>query len=135
VSLNPYLFFNGTCEEAFTFYAKVLKGRIEAMMTYAEAPPEMEASPAQRDKIMHAYLRFEDHALMASDAPPDHAAPMSGFAVQVAIGEPGEAERIFDALAEGGTIQMPMEETFWARRFGMVVDRFGVPWMINCNKD
>jgi PhnB protein len=134
VSLNPYLYFNGNCEEAMRHYAEVLGGEIETMMTYAEAPAEEAQAPAMREKIMHAYLKFEDQALMASDAPPEHFERPQGFAVQLAVGEPGEAERIFNALAEGGEVRMPMEETFWAIRFGMLVDRFGVPWMINCNR-
>jgi PhnB protein len=134
VSLNPYLYFNGNCKEAMTFYAEVLGGRIETMMTYAEAPDEEPQPPALRDKIIHAYLKFEDQALMASDAPPELFERMQGFSVQIAVGDPGEAERLFTALADGGEVRMPLKETFWASRFGMLVDRFGVPWMVNCNK-
>jgi PhnB protein len=134
VSLNPYLYFNGNCKEAMTFYAEVLGGRIETMMTYAEAPSEEPQSPALGNKIIHAYLKFEDQALMASDAPPELFERMQGFSVQIAVGDPGEAERIFTALADGGEVRLPLKETYWASRFGMLIDRFGVPWMVNCNK-
>ena len=134
MSLHPYLFFNGTCEEAFKFYAEILGGTIEAMVTYAEAPSDDNPLPEHPGKIMHAYLKFEDSALMASDAPPDRFERMAGFYVQVAFAEPSQAERVFSALAAGGKVQLPLEETFWARRFGMVTDRFGVPWMVNVNK-
>ncbi len=134
MSLQPYVFFNGTCEEALKYYAELLGGRIEAMVTYGEAPTEEPTPPGFERKIMHAYLKLGDQALQASDAPPDHFEPMKGFYLQLGVAEPGEAERVFGALAEGGEVQMALKETFWAQSFGMLVDRFGVPWMINCNK-
>jgi PhnB protein len=86
------------------------------------------------DRIMHARLQVGDAVLMGSDSPPDRAESPKGFCVMLQIDDPAEGERIFRALGDGGTVQMPYEETFWAHRFGMVVDRFGIPWMINCEK-
>jgi PhnB protein len=132
VQLNPYLFFNGQCEEAFKFYADCLGGQIEAMMTHAGTPAEEQVPAEWREKIIHARLTVAGQVLMASDAPPEHYQKPQGFSVSLGISDPAEAERIFNALAESGTVQMPLQQTFWARSFGMCVDRFGVPWMINC---
>ena len=132
MKLNPYLLFDGQCETAFEFYEKILDGKIEAMMTH-EGTPAAEQVPAQwRKKILHARLIVGDQMLMGSDAPPDRYEAMKGFSVAIGVNDPKEAERIFRALAEGATVQMPIQETFWAVRFGMLVDRFGTPWMINC---
>jgi PhnB protein len=90
--------------------------------------------PGWRNKIMHARLTVGDKMLMASDAPPDRYEAMKGFMVTLGIGDPSEAERLFHVLSENGTVQMQIQETFWARRFGMLVDQFGTPWMINCEK-
>jgi PhnB protein len=134
MQLNPYLTFDGRCEAAFEFYAKVLGGKIEAMMTYGGSPMAEQTQPESRKKIMHARMTVGDKMLMASDAPPDRYEAMKGIMVTLGIDEPGEAERIFHALSENGTVQMPIQETFWARRFGMLVDQFGTPWMVNCEK-
>ena len=132
--VTPYLSFDGTCEEAFTFYAAVLTGKIEALMRF-EGSPMAEHVPADwRSKVMHAGLSIGDQALMGSDGPPGRYERPQGFAVSLQIDDAAEAERVFDALAEGGTITMPLGETFWALRFGMLVDRFGTPWMVNCNR-
>lgn len=132
--LNPYLNFNGDCKEAFTFYAKTLGGNIEAMMPHAGTPAAEHAPPEWQDKILHARLTVGDQILMASDAPPGRYQAPQGLYVSLNIAEPAEAERIFQAFAEKGTVQMPLQETFWALRFGMVVDSFGTPWMINCDQ-
>jgi PhnB protein len=134
MQLNPYLMFKGQCEEAFTFYAKVLGGKIVAMMTHEGTPAEGNVPAEWRKKIIHARLQVGDMLLMASDAPPTHSESMQGFKVNIGVDDPKEAERIFQALSEGGTVQMPIQETFWAVRFGMLVDRFGTPWMVNCEK-
>ena len=134
MQLNPYLVFDGRCEAAFKFYEKALGGKIEAMMTYGGSPMSEQTSPEWRNKIMHARLSVGDKMLMASDAPLDRYEAMKGFSVTLSIDDPGDAERIFHALSENGTIQMPIQETFWARRFGMLVDQFGTPWMVNCEK-
>ena len=134
MQLNPYLTFNGQCEAAIKFYAKVLGGKIEAMMTYGGSPMAEQTRSEWRNKIMHARLSVDDKMLMASDAPPDRYEAMKGIMVTLGIDDPAEAERIFHVLSENGTVQMPIQETFWARRFGMLVDQFGTPWMVNCEK-
>jgi PhnB protein len=130
MQLNPYLFF----KEAFTFYEKVLGGKIIAMMTHGETPAAEHTKPEWQDKIIHARMTFGDQVMMASDAPPEHHRPMQGFSVSLSVEEPAQADRIFKAFSEGGEVTMPIQETFWAHRFGMLVDRFGTPWMINCEK-
>lgn len=130
--LDPYLIFNGQCAEAFKFYADVLRGRIDALLTHGETPAREHVSPDWYDKIMHAHLTVGDMVLMGSDAPAQFYRTPQGFSVSVQLTDPNEAERIFNALAENGVVRMPLEETFWAKRFGMLVDRFGIPWMINC---
>lgn len=135
MQLNPYLFFNGNCEEAFTFYARVLGGKIEAMFPHAGTPAESSVPAEWRSKIMHARMSVGAMTLMASDAPPAHSeGAMKGFSVSLGVEKAEDAERIFHALAEGGQVRMAIQETFWAIRFGMLVDRFGTPWMINCEK-
>ena len=134
MQLNPYLFFNGNCEEAFKFYEKCLGGKIEAMMTHAGTPAEAQTPAEWRNKILHARMVVDGQLLMGSDAPPGHQEESKGFSVSLQMKEPAVAERIFHALAEGDTVKMPIQETFWAARFGMLVDRFGIPWMINCEK-
>jgi len=132
--MNPYLFFNGNCEQAFKFYEKILGGKIVAMMSHEGTPAEAHVSPEWRKKIMHARLVAGDMVLMGSDAPPPNQEPMKGFSVSLQVEKPADAERIFGALSKNGTVKMPLEETFWAQRFGMLVDQFGTPWMINCEK-
>ncbi|HEY8610679.1 MAG TPA: VOC family protein [Roseomonas sp.] len=131
MKISAYLFFNGNCEEAFTRYQQILGGRIIGMLRARGTPAEAQMPPDWQDKIMHACLDLGGVQLMASDAPPGCSGSPQGFAVQLAPETAEEAERIFAALAEGGTVRMPLERTFWAERFGMLVDRFGVPWMIN----
>jgi PhnB protein len=134
MQLNPYLTFNGQCEAAFKFYERCLGGKIVAMMTHVGTPAEQQVPAEWRNKIMHARLTVNDEVLMGSDAPPDHYQPPKGISVALQIKSAADAERTFNALAENGTIQMPIQETFWATRFGMLVDQFGIPWMINCEK-
>ena len=134
MELNPYLTFNGQCEAAFKFYEKVFGGKIEAMMTFGSSPMAEQTPPEWRNKIMHARMSVGGKTLMASDAPPDRYEAMKGIMVTLGIDDPGEAERIFRALSERATIQMPIQKTFWAERFSMLVDKFGTPWMVNCEK-
>jgi PhnB protein len=134
IQLSAYLLFNGQCEEAFRFYEKCLGGKIVAMLPY-EGSPAAEQVPAEfRSKILHALLTVDGQSLMASDAPPGRYSEPKGFSVSLQMKDVKEAERIFQALAENGKVGMPFQETFWAARFGMVVDRFGTPWMVNCEK-
>lgn len=132
MQLNPYLTFNGQCEAAFKFYERCLGGKIEAMITHAGTPAEQHVPPEWRKKILHASLTVGGEVLMGSDAPPDRYEEPKGFSVSLQIKDPADAERIFAALAENGVVRMPLQQTFWAHRFGMLVDRFGTPWMINC---
>ena len=132
MQLNPYLLFNGQCEAAFKFYAQLLGGKIDGMLTHASTPAEQQVPAEWRDKILHARLIVDDNVLMASDAPPGHYEQPKGFSVSIQISDRAEGERIFNALAENGTVGMPFQQTFWASGFGMCVDRFGIPWMVNC---
>ena len=132
--VNPYLTFDGDCEEAFKVYEKVLGGKIVAMMPHEGTPAETHVPAEWRKKILHARLVFGDNVLMASDAPPGRFERMQGFSVSLVLKDPDEAERIFNAFANGGTVRMPLGETFWAIKFGMLTDRFGTPWMVNCEK-
>jgi PhnB protein len=128
----PYLDFDGNCHEAFDFYAVVFNGRITMRMTYGESPMADDMPPATHGRVMHAQLETAEGVLMGADAPPPHAT--SKGCVNLAIDTPAEAERVFHALAEGGAVQMPIAETFWAHRFGMLTDRYGKAWMVNCTK-
>jgi PhnB protein len=132
MQVNPYLTFNGQCEAAFKFYAQCLGGKIEAMMTHGDSPMANQVSSEWHKKILHARLMVGDKILMGSDAPPERYENPQGFSVSLGIDDPAAAERIFHALAENGTVTMPIQQTFWALRFGMLVDRFGIPWMVNC---
>jgi PhnB protein len=134
MELNAYLLFDGNCEAAFRRYERVLGGRIEALLTYEGSPAAGQVPPHWQKKILHVRLTVGDEALMGSDTPPGRYEPMKGFSVTISVQEPQEAERIFNALAEDGTVRMPIGETFWARRFGMLIDQFGTPWMINCGR-
>ena len=132
--LNPYLNFNGQCEAAFKFYEKCLGGKIVMMMTHAGMPVESQVPREWRDKILHATLNLGDQVLQGADLPPEHYKKPQGISVMLALTDIAEAERIFRALTENGTTTMPLQETFWAARFGMLIDQFGIPWMINCGK-
>ena len=131
-----YLSFDGDCEEAFKRYEKVFRGKILMMMRHSDAPPGsgVPQNPEVANRIMHARLEAGGRLLMGGDAPMHGPAKPQGFCVCVAVGNPAEAERVFKELSEGGTVVMPIGETFWAQRFGMVTDRFGTPWMVNCEK-
>ena len=134
MQLNPYLTFNGQCAAAFKFYEECLGGKIEMMMTHAAAPIADQVPAGWRDKIMHARLTVGGKTLMGSDAPPDRYEAAKGFSVSISVDTPVEAERIFKSLSSKGTVQMPIQQTFWAARFGMLVDQFGIPWMVNCEQ-
>ena len=130
--LNPYLLFNGNCAEAFKFYEETLGGKIESMFPYTGSPAAEHAPPEWGDKIMHATISFGDQKLMGSDAPPGRYEQPKGMSVSIGLNDRDKGERIFNALAAGGTTIMPFEKTFWAAGFGMCTDRFGIPWMVNC---
>lgn len=134
MQITPYLFFDGQCEAAFQFYAKCLGGDIIASMKYGNSPGCEAMSPQGRDRIMHTALKVGDKLLMASDCPPGRYEKPQGLSVSLEFDKPEKAESVFAELAENGQVQMPMAETFWAIRFGMVTDRFGTPWMVGCSK-
>ena len=131
MSINPYLFFNGDCAEAFRFYQQVLGGDLH-VMTNAEAPSDADSMPgAKPDQVMHASLTLPDALLMGSDDPTSDGGPKVGVAVAYTAPDTDSARRIFDGLSAGGEVQMPFEATFWSQGFGAFLDRFGVPWMVD----
>ncbi|HEX4266984.1 MAG TPA: VOC family protein [Steroidobacteraceae bacterium] len=134
MKLNPYLNFNGNCEEAFQFYSKVLNGTDMRVMKFRDSPMGEKMPEAEKDMVVHARFNAGDTTVMGSDGPGGHYNKPQGYATNIDVETPEEAERIFAALSEGGNVGMPIQETFWAKRFGMVTDRFGTPWMVNCEK-
>jgi PhnB protein len=129
--LNPYVFYNDKCEAAFKYYEKVLGAKIEVLIRAEEAPADMPTAPERKKTIMHGRLSIDGDVLMASDAPPERLSKPQGFRVSLTIHDPAEAERKFNALAEGGSIDMPFGKTFFSKGFGMCIDQFGIPWMVN----
>ena len=135
MQINAYLSFDGQCEAAFQFYEQLLGGKIEGIFRYAGTPMANQVPPEWGEKIMHIRLTVGTSELMGADSPPEHGQePAKRFCMSIGLQDPQEAERIFHALAEGGTVRMPLQTTFWAARFGMLADRFGIPWMINCEE-
>ncbi|HVL91979.1 MAG TPA: VOC family protein [Acidimicrobiales bacterium] len=130
MALHPYLMFGGNCREAFTRYQEIFGGEL-TVLSMADAPPEVPVAEGQADLVMHAALMFDGQLLMASDDPSPDFGPVQGMQVNYSVADVAEAERVFEALTDGGTTTMPMAETFWSPRFGMCVDRFGTPWMVN----
>ncbi|WP_095081794.1 VOC family protein [Mesorhizobium sophorae] len=132
--MQPYLFFKGECEDAFKLYATCLGGKIEAMLSY-EGTPAADHVPAElRSKIINARLAVGNTVLLGTDVSPDRYHEPQGFSVALPVDSPTEAERVFQALAEGGTVRIPLEQNFFAVRYGTLVDRFGIPWMIVCQQ-
>jgi len=132
MQLIPHLNFKGNCEEAFKLYAQSLRGKIQTLMTFGDSPMADQVPSDWGGKIIHATLIVGSAQLMGSDAPPERYERPKGMTVTLQLDDPAEAERIFRELSESGTVTMPIQQTFWAARFGMLVDRFGIPWMINC---
>ncbi|HET9316702.1 MAG TPA: VOC family protein [Vicinamibacteria bacterium] len=131
-TLDAYLTFDGTCAEAMRFYERTLGGKLETLMTHAESPMADQVPPASRDRILHARLVVDGRHLMASDSPAGQPYEgMHGFSLSLDYGDVAEARRVFDALADGGRVNMPLQKVFWADLFGMLVDRYGTPWMVN----
>lgn len=129
--LDSYLFFSGNCAQAMRFYERTLGAKLENIMTYGQAPDPAQCPPGAKDLVMHSALKIGDRTLMASDVPPGmERKPMGGFALSVVYDSVDEARRVFEALAQGGSINMPMTKTFFADAFGMLVDQFGTPWMV-----
>jgi PhnB protein len=132
MNLVPYLNFPGQCREAMEHYAELLGANVVAMLTHGESPMAEHLPLEQHGTILHARIERDGFTLMASDAPPDRYLQPQGLWVSIQVDAADEADRIFSALSDGGKVAMPIDETFWATRFGMVVDRFGTPWMVNC---
>jgi len=132
--VHPYLNFNGQCDEALKFYEKCLGAKVAFKMTIGESPMAKDMPPEQHNQILHASFRVGDHLLMCSDACCGHYQVPQGISISLNIDTAEEAERVFAALSENGNVRMPIQETFWAIRFGMLTDPFGIPWMINCEK-
>lgn len=130
MEFTAYLNFPGTCAEAFRFYEKTFGGKISTMQTFGETPMKDHVPPDQHGRVMHAHLAVGSAALMGSDGVGQQATP-EGMSVAIGVQGYAEGERIFNALADGGSVTMPYQQTFWSKGFGMVTDRFGVPWMVN----
>jgi PhnB protein len=134
MQVQSYLFFDGRCEEAIEFYKKALGAKVEMLMRFSESPdppPPGMLPPGSENKVMHSSLRIGDTTVMASDGGCTGKASFQGFSLSLAVASVAEADRLWDALGDGGKVQMPLGKTFWSPRFGMVTDRFGVGWMIN----
>lgn len=131
MKIEPYLSFNGNCAEAFKFYQQVFGGTIQGMFKYGESPMADQTPPDFKDKVMHVRLTIGDQDLMGADAPPQYFSKPQGMTVSIGVKTVEEAERVFAALSEGAEVKMPIQQTFWSPRFGMLIDRFGIPWMVN----
>ena len=129
--LTTYLAFDGDCKAAFAMYEKVLGGKITMMMTNGESPMADQTPADWKDKIMHITLETPGGVLQGADHPQGKQVNPAGFSVCVGVKDKAEAERVFKGLSEGGQVQMAMAETFWSPGFGMCIDKFGVPWMVN----
>ena len=133
MQISPYLNFNGNCAEAFKFYEKCLGGRIEMMHTYGDSPMKDQMPPEARNRVMHVHLNVGGQTLFGSDSPTPEPNPPHGFHVSIAVDSEADGQRVFRELSAGGQVVMPFEKTFWSPGFGMLVDRFGTPWMVNVN--
>lgn len=134
MNFSTHLNFNGNCDEAMKFYEKTFGGKIEFKMTWGESPMCKEVGADFQDKIMHESMSLGHTMLMGADAPPGRFQKAQGIVVSINVETPEDADRVFKSLSDGGSVQMPIAETFWAKRFGMATDKFGIPWMVNCSK-
>ena len=133
MQMSPYLNFKGDCEEAFKFYERCLGARMGPIFHYAGSPMAGEVSSAFLDRVMHGSVTVGEQVLMGADLLPERYEAPKGFSLSLQIRSPVDAERVFRELAEGGKIVMRLEKTFWAERFGVLIDRFGIRWIINCD--
>ena len=133
IGVKPYIGFTGNCEEAFNFYKDAMNAQIQGMLKYSES---LMAGQGNDDNIMHATLKIGDTIIMAADSMSDKHPVTVGNNIAMALGldDPEDAERIFANMSKGGQVTMPLQETFWAKRFGMLTDKFGINWMFNCEK-
>jgi PhnB protein len=130
MNVQPYLSFEGRAQEAIDFYKSALGAKVDMVMHFKDAPPEMQTSPESKDKVMHSAFHIGDTQVMATDGQCSGKATFSGITLTLNAASTAEAEKLFNALAQGGKVNMPMSETFFAHRFGMVADKFGVGWMV-----
>ena len=135
MQMNAYLSFKGRCEEAFRCYERAFGGQLGTIFRYGGSPMEDQVPAAWHDKVMHATLTIGHQVLNGGDVVPQQYEEPKGFSLSLNLTSEADAERIFGELAAGGRVVMPLQQTFWAARFGQVVDRFGIPWLINCESD
>jgi PhnB protein len=134
MKLNPYLAFDGRCREAFAFYEKALGGKIAFIQTMGESPMAANMPAEAHGRVMHVTLHVGDQVLQGADAPPGQFTKPAGFCVALHVDDAAQGERVFNALATDGQVQMPFQATFWAKGFGMLVDQFGTPWIVNAEQ-
>jgi PhnB protein len=132
MQVNPYLHYDGNCEEALNFYVRAIGAKIDVIMHVEGSPAAEHMPPEMAKKVLHGQFSIDGEVVMASDAPPEYVVKPQGFSVCLQAEDPAEGEKTFKALAEGGTIRMPFGATFWSKGFGMCTDKFGIPWMVNC---
>jgi PhnB protein len=130
MNIQPYMSFEGRCDEAIEFYKKAIGAKVEMLMRFKECPDQSMASPGSADKVMHAALRAGDATLLMSDGRCGGSPNFSGISLALYVANEAEADRTFSALAEGGKVNMPLAKTFFSPKFGMVSDKFGVGWMV-----
>jgi PhnB protein len=134
MKINPYLSFDGHCREAFDCYAQVLGGRVVFIQTYGESPMATQMPADVQNRVMHVSLQVGDQVLQGADAPPGQFSTPAGFCVAIHLEDAEEGRRVFQALSDDGVVQMAFQPTFWAEGFGMLIDRFGVPWTVNAGQ-
>jgi PhnB protein len=130
MNLQPYLSFDGRCDEAIDFYKRALGAEVQMLLRWKDSPDPSMCQPGTENKVMHSQIRIGDTVVMASDGRNGGKPNFQGFSLSLTVSDEAEAERLFTALGDGGQVQMPLQKTFFSPRFGMVADRFGVPWMI-----
>jgi PhnB protein len=130
MQVQPYLFFDGRCEDAIEFYKKALGAKVEMLMRFKESPEPHMHAPGSEDKVMHTCFKVGDTAIMASDGRNTGNPNFEGFALAIDAKNEAEADKMFNALSEGGKVTMPLAKTFFSPRFGMLADKFGVHWMV-----
>ena len=134
MDVTTYLTFAGDCEAAFRFYEQHLGAKVGELFRYGDTPAAAQAPPNWKDKVMHGNITIGGQRFMAADVTPDKFERPAGFSLSIQLSDVAEAERIFKTLSAGGKVVMPLEKTFWAARFGMLVDRFGIRWLVNCDE-
>ena len=135
MQVSVHLTFNGNCQEAMELYCKLMDGKILSITTFGETPAGQDVPDDWQGKVVHGTMSLGNIAVATADIPPERYQSSQGINMFIEIEDPDEASRVFARLAEGGEVQMPIQETFWAKRFGVVVDRFGIPWEVNCSQE